>query len=183
MRRLVLNSRGLSLLEIILAVITFVIVIAGLYQLIGRNMLFFKRSEVRQRVVLESRICIDRITQMLSNGKASSLSRSTPATNPIIPDSRIDFVLQTPLASGTTAYAIYIENGIVYALEYVRTGIQRKQVLATNVTNLNFSGNADDPAIVGVNLRIDAPYDSSNDPTHVSTIIVANHIVHMVDTP
>ena len=56
----------------------------------------------------------------------------------------MDFVLQTPLPSGATAYAIYLMNGGLYTQEFVPpAGARPKQLLTSNVTALEFAGNSE----------------------------------------
>ena len=191
-----LNCRGVTLTELLVVAAILSVFAVGFTRIFSKSIANMQRIRVRQKVMVDSRTCMDAITQIMHNGKANSLVISTSPADPwpypmadgtkipIIPNSRVDFNLQSPLSSGTTAYAIFVAGHVAYAQEYKPpNGIQAPRVLATNVTSLMFTGSAKDPAIVNVSLRVDAPWDNSHDPTHVSTIILPNQVVHMSEQP
>lgn len=171
-------------METMLAVAGGAIVILGVVLFASRTMPYFKRTAIRQELMSQSRSCINLIQQAARNGKAASVVISTPpspaATTLLVPYSRIDFPLQTELASGTTAYGIYLKDGSVYSQEYVKAGPRpAPRVMASHVTGLMFTGDARDPGVLKVTLRIDKPWDTSGDPTHVSTILLPNQVIQM----
>lgn len=174
------SEAGMSLIELILVAAMAGVIFTSLTILMTKSITFFKRMTVRQTTMQESRTCMERIEQALRNGKASSLTISTPAGGP--PNSRVDFVLDRPLASGTTSYAFYLSNGKVMSTEYSASGT-RTQVLANNATGLHFTGDSFDTAMVTVSIRIDAPWDSTGDPNRVSTLILPNRAVRMIEAP
>jgi hypothetical protein len=183
-RRLLRKTHGLSLVETLLAALIGTLLVGGIIYLMTQSGTFFRRMRTRQQVQLESRGCMDRIDQLFRNARARSLVISTPPGTPIVPNSRVDFVLQRPLASGATAYAIYLEGNTVYGEEFSPTADRAPQPLATRVTGLMFTGDSRDPGFVGISLRIDAPWDANtSDPSRMSTLIVPNHIVHLVESP
>jgi len=173
------NRQGQTLLELLIVAGIAGVVIAVVVILFTKNTTFFQRMQVRTQIMFESRACMDTILNRLRSGMARTLVINTPdATSP--PNSQVVFDLQSPLPSGATFYTIYLASGTVYAQE---GALQAPKALASNVTGLMFTGNFNDPAIVAVTLRIDAPYDTTNDPSHVSTLIIPNQVVHMVESP
>jgi prepilin-type N-terminal cleavage/methylation domain-containing protein len=181
---------GFTIIEVMVVVAILGIIVAAMVHFFSSSAPFYKRIQVRQQVMLSSREAMDAMVDRLRSGKAQTFLRSTPAAASTVPNSRADFVLQSPLPSGATAYAIYLNNGTAYTQEFPTTpagqgcpGAQTCKILATNVTELVFGGNSNDPGIVGVTLGISAPWDTSGDPTHVSTILLPNHIVQMVESP
>jgi hypothetical protein len=80
------------------------------------------------------------------------------------------FLPGVALTSGTTAYTIYLANSNVYLQEYGTNGVRTPRILVSNATRLSFSGDSRDPSIVNVSLRVEAPWDSTNNPTHVTTV-------------
>ena len=176
------NRRGHTLVEMIIAVTIMAAIIAGIVLLLGKNISLVKRSSVRQQIMLESRICMETILRALSNGKAGTLRISTPAISPAIPNSIIQFDAQTP-SGALIHHIIWLTGGTDAGTVLWREGAQANRVLAKNVTALMFTGDSRDPALVGVTLRIDAPWDASGDPSHVSTLILPNQVAQMVEMP
>jgi len=175
------------MIEMMIVVAMLAALATFLVQFLPKQAVFFRHTKVRQQVVMDSRVCMETIRQRLRNGRARTLGISTPpAASSTVPNSRVDFVLQSPLTSGATAYAVYLVNGYVYGQEFVPPGPQGAQpphLLASNVTGLTFTTDSTDPGQVYVTLRMDAPWDDSNDPTHVSSILLPNQAVRMVETP
>ena len=176
---------GFTLMEIIIVGAMGAIVFLAFVLFFSRHLPFYHRVQVRQQLMSSSRIAMETILDRLRNGKARTIIISTPTTTPIVPNSRVDFVLQTPLPSGATAYAIYLDNttNIAYTEEFIPGSPPKPRALASNVTSLMFTGVSSDPGIVSVTLRLDAAWDVLNDPTHVSTLILPNQTVHMVESP
>ena len=175
------RSSGMTILETTFVAAIAAIIILALVRFVSRTMPVFRRLSVRQQVLLDSRTCIDSIVQMLNAGTAKSLAISTPSGTAVVPNSRVDFALETPLTSGTTAYAIYLDNNTVYRQDFALNGPREPRPLATHVSGLMFTGDSRDPAIVTVTLRMDAPWDASGDPTHVTTLLVPNQVAHLVE--
>jgi Tfp pilus assembly protein PilE len=173
-----ISIRGVTLVEALITVVIFVVVILGFVMFFSRTIPFFHRTEVRQHLMQDARRCMENIVERVRNGKSRTLAVSNSTS---VPNSRIDFVLQQALPSGATAYAIYLEDKNVVAVEFP-PGVASKRIWASNVTGLMFTGDSEDPAIVGITLRMDASWDNSNDPSHMSTIIIPNQVVHMVET-
>jgi prepilin-type N-terminal cleavage/methylation domain-containing protein len=171
------SSRGFTLVEVLVTVSIMVILATAAVRFLPDQIQFFRHMRVRQQIAQDSRVCMDTIAQRLRNGRARSLILSSPSG----PNSRIDFALERPLTSGATAYAVFLSSGSVFDQEFVPPGgAAGLHVLANNVTALSFTGDSTDPGIVGVSLRIDAPFDDSGDPSHVLTIIIPNLTVNMV---
>jgi hypothetical protein len=180
------NRQGQTLTEIMLVVLIGTIVVGCLFYLFARHAPFMVRMRMRQQVMQDSRTCMDFILQRLRSGKATTLRISTPTVGTMVPNSRVDFVLNTPLPSGATAYAIYLNRNQVYTLEYPPGQPLGAKAIASNVTGLNFTGSTIDPAVVSVTLRIDqlwraGPNDATQSST--STLILPNQVAHMVESP
>src|SRR5258708_11099080 len=140
------HNRGLTLVEIMVVLVNSSLLVGVLTVLVTSSAKFFRRMQARQQVAIQSRSCMERIEQLLRNGKARSLVISTHSVGPMRPNSQVDFVLQDALADGTTAYSIYLEGGTVFA-QGVGTTPRAPQALASRVTSLMFSGDATDPAL------------------------------------
>jgi hypothetical protein len=166
------------MLELLLVALVAVILIAVIPKLFTNGLSFYRRTQARAQVILESRACMDTLLNRLRSGKSKTLVISTPASASS-PNSMVVFDLLAPLPSGATFYTFYLANGTVYAQEGSQ---QAPKPLATHVTGLMFTGNSSDSAIIYVTLRIDAPFDASNDPAHVATFIIPNQVVHMVES-
>jgi type II secretory pathway pseudopilin PulG len=179
-------TNGVTIIETMVVLAIMVTIGLALTLFFSHSAPIFQKMRVRQQVMMESRACMDAILERLRNGKARSLIISTPPISTAvpypIPNSRVDFVFQTPLTDGATAYLIYFQNNTVYAQEFIPNHTMAPKLLASNVSGLMFTGDSSDPGIVGVTLRIDRPLDASNDPSHVSTLILPNHIVHLVES-
>ncbi len=172
---------GMSLVEILVTMAIITVIVAGGATLFTKNIIFFKRIQIRQQVMSQSRSCMERIEQMLRNGKASTLVIETPTAPPAAPNSKVLFALQKPLASGTNEIEIYLEGSTVYVQELRPGADPARQALASNVTGLTFSGDSTDPAIVSVSLHIDAPVDTSRNPPQRLTLILPDRVVRMAD--
>jgi len=176
------SEQGVTLIEIMMVVAIVGLIAAAFALFLSKGLPFFHRNQVRQGLMLDSRRVMDTIVERLRNGKARTLIIQTDSTvTPVVPNSRADFVLQTPLPSGATAYAIYQAGGKIYTLEYPPGNAA--QAIASNVTGLIFSvPNSTDPGIVNVTLQMNVPYDQTGDPTHTSMILFPNQNIHMVET-
>jgi type II secretory pathway pseudopilin PulG len=177
--RILQNRRGITLVEIVITAAIGAFILSLIAVIFTKQTTFLSKHRVRQNVMRDSRVCMDTILQLLRSGKAKTLVISTPASATIVPYSRVDFVLNAPLSSGTTSYAIYLENGTVFALEYHPTSPRSPTPLATNVTGLNFTSDSKDPALISVSLRMDARQDNSPDPNRTTSITLDNQLVRM----
>jgi prepilin-type N-terminal cleavage/methylation domain-containing protein len=175
------RRRGFSLIELMFSVAILGLVFLAASHMNAPVLSFFQNSQSRQKANSEARACLYMISTAMKGGLANSVHISTPVTVPVVPNSRIDFFLAAPLASGTTAYAFYLANRAVLVQEYPGgAGVQLGKQLATNVSGLMFTGDYRDPSIVYVSLRIDAPLDSSGRADRVTTIQVADQEIHML---
>ncbi len=177
-----LNKRGFTLPE--LMIVGF---IGGLLALAFAN--FFskagpaiKRTQVRQEVTMGGRKLMATILQTLRGAKPRSVVIRTFAGS-TCPNSQIDFQLHAALPSGITAYQIYLDNGTVYMRESRGGTHLIPKPIGSHVTFLNFTGDYRDPTTLSVSLRIDAPYDSSNNPTHVTSMSLLNQTVRLLEAP
>ncbi len=178
--RLKHNRQGVTLFEMLITAVLVGPILVGVALMMKGNFTFFKRTGVRQDVLSQSRTAIDTILRMLRQARPNTLVISTPAAAEMIPNSRVDFILQTVLPSGATAYALYLENGTVFSREFVPPGgPQPPRALASHVTGLLFTGSSLDPSIVSVSLQMEVPWDATNDPTHVTKINIPNQVVHL----
>ncbi|OGR89099.1 MAG: hypothetical protein A2992_01240 [Elusimicrobia bacterium RIFCSPLOWO2_01_FULL_59_12] len=178
-----MNRRGLTLVEMLLTAAIVAVVAAAFALMLPSNITFLQRTRVRQQVLVQSRQCMEAIQQAMRNGMARTLVISTPNATPIVPNSRVDFAFKSPLASGATSYAIYVAEKTVYAQEFAPGVTRAPKALASNVTGLMFTGDYRDPSNVSVTLRIDAPWDSTNMPGRVSSLIIPNQLVRMAEAP
>jgi hypothetical protein len=178
------GRRGHTLVELMLAAAIGSLIILVIARLFSKVYPIFQRINVRNTVLSQSRVCMDTILQALRQGNAGSLVVSTPPGSVVIPNSAVNFNTVAPLASGTTAYGIYLSNQTVYIQEFTQAnGPRVPRVLANHVTNLSFTGDSRDPGSVSVSLQVTAPYDNSNKPDHVTTILISNQLTHMVEGP
>jgi prepilin-type N-terminal cleavage/methylation domain-containing protein len=182
-----LPQNGFTLTEMMLATALTGIVMAAGVTYIAKVVPMMNRVRTRQQVQFQARMLMDNIGDRLRNGKAPTAAISTPGSaaelNPI-PNSRIDFMLYTPLASGATSYAIFLSSGIVYTQEFgPPTGSRTPRPIARNVSSLMFTTASNDPGVVSVTLEMDMPYDSTNDPTHVVSLLIPNQVIPMVEAP
>ena len=184
---------GFSLLELMIVVAVAAIIMIPIVRFLSTILPFFHRTQVRQQLMADARIAMDTIVERLRNGKALTVVLTSPITNPS-QCSRVDFVLQAPLPSGATAYAIYQDGNTVYTQEFIPSppapnpgGIQPRQRLASNVTSLMFAAlDTQDPAFVTVTLQMAAmaaPLNAAGDQAIMSTILLPNVLVHLVESP
>lgn len=182
-----MNSRGVTLLEIMVVVAILVVVGGGIALLFTNSLDFFQRIRVRQKSMSEARQCVETIETIMRSGDSRTLLITTPTSGtPIVPNSRVDFEFKTPLVSGTTAYSIYLSAAVVYAMEFnpSKPNLAPRR-LATNVSGLSFTNDSQDPSVLNVSLRIDAPYDPSRSvrtPSRMFTFILPNHTVRMLES-
>ena len=177
------NGRGVTLTEVMLACAISGLIFVAAVRYFSKVIPMMNRARVRQQVQVQSRQLMDTIAERLRNGKALTVAISTPPETPGVPNSRIDFVLQTPLASGATGYAIYLSCGTVYAQEFGRPPAARDpRALAKNVSSLMFTGSSNDPGLISISLQMDVSYDSTGDPSHVTSLMLPNQTVRMVET-
>jgi len=177
------STKGMSMVEMMIVVAIATVIFAALVMFFSKNTPFYNRIQARQQLMTGSRMTMDTIIDRLRNGKARTMSISTPNLPIIVPNSRIDFVLQTPLPSGATAYAIYLTSNTIFTQEYPPAGGGPPHMVTTGVTGLMFTGSSQDPGILGVTLQMNVAWDASGDPTHTSSILLPNQTVHMVETP
>ena len=140
---------------------------------------FFRRFQAKQEMASESRACLDTIIQALRRGDPSSIRISTSLSANAPPNSQIDFTLTSALPSGTSAYSFYWDNNQAHYTEYRPAGAS-DHLLAHNVTGLMFTGDPRDPTVIGITLRIDAPYAVTAGSTY--TFFVPKQIVRMGGT-
>jgi hypothetical protein len=179
------KQSGLSLVEVALTLGLAAIVFVMFWQLFPKYSTYFTRTRVRQEIMQQSRTAMDAILRILRNGKANTLIISTPAAIAPVPNSRVDFVLHSTLPSGATAYAIYLANRGIFTQEFNPNlgGAQAPRQLVSNATSLMFTGDYLDPSTIYVSMRIDAPWDQTGDPTHVSSLLLPNQAAHLVGSP
>ena len=156
---------GFTLTEAMLTFALLGVVILFVHKLGAPISSFFQHSLARQKANNEARSCLNTISVAMRAGLANSVCITTPA-GVTVPNSRIDFITASKLASGTTAYAFYLTpnpsapNWTVQKQEFNALGMSQ-QPLATNVTSLMFTGDYRDPSVLYVSLRIDAAFGSS----------------------
>ena len=166
------SRQGVTLVEMLVVVAILGIILAAFGKLFNTNLSFFRRIEVRRQVTIDARVAFDAIGQRLRTGQANTvlIDRLT-TTSP--PNSQIRF----KLVSGADC-RIYVANDTLY----IQDGTFAPKVVAAHVTGLSFSNpDTDDPAILSVSMLVEAPYDNSEDPTHVSTVNLPNQIFHMAE--
>jgi len=180
--------KGYSLIELMLTVAIAALVLIPIARFFSSNLPLYHRTQVRQQGVINSRMALDTIVERLRNGRARSLVISTPAATPIVPNCRVDFVLQTALPSGATAYTIFLDGGMIFTQEFALSppaptaGAQPRRTLASNVVGLMFAGSSQDPGVVSVTLQMAAPLDATGNQSNADTVFLPNQIVHMVES-
>ena len=180
------NKRGMTMIELLLVMAIFTVVVYAFIEFFSKTAPIVKRTQVRQEVTLGGRTSMDSILQCLRGGKARTLQISTPGGATASPNAKIDFDLQTPLPSGTTAYTIFLANRTVFLQEHSTTIANPvPKVLAKNVSMLSFTADYRDPTIVSVSMRIDAAWDAKQqiDTTRISSLLLLNQVVHLIDAP
>ncbi len=179
-----MNRRGTTLLEMIIATVILVVIIFAFVLYFSQNAPLFQRARVRQQLMVDARSVMETIQERLRNGKARTVVISTFPGTPLVPNSSVQFDLQSKLPSGAVSYQIYLDVNTVYSKDLSATGaILATRSLATHVTGLMFTGTSADPGVVGISLRMDAPFDSTGLADHVSSVILPNQTVRMVEAP
>jgi type II secretory pathway pseudopilin PulG len=181
MKRASGNIRGMTLVEAVITASILGLVASAFVVMFTKNMNFFRHMRARQQVAAQSRMCLERIEQAMRLGRASTLVISTPNVTPVVPNSRADFVLEKPLASGATAYAIFLENSNVYTEEFNPANNPTPVKIAEHVTGLIFTGDALDPGRVSVSLQIESPLETSKTPPQLATILMPNKLMSMTE--
>lgn len=172
---------GYSLTEVLLVAGMMGIVTVAIVRFMAAGGRVIQRTRNSQTMMSDSRTSMETIVQRLRDGVARSLVITTPQVGQVVPNSRVDFRLHTPLASGATGYAVYLSNRVIFSQEFGPGFAKRPKALASNVTSLTFTSDFNDPGLVSVNLRIDAPLDI--DSTTLTTLILPGQIVKMVEAP
>jgi hypothetical protein len=172
---------GYTLVELMMATMIAAVIGVALVRFISHIVPMMRQSHQRQELLIQSRTCMDNILEQLRNGKADSVVISTPNKAPQVPNSQINFSLATPLTSGTTSFMIYLDSGTVYSQEYGAVIPRSRHALAKNVTGLIFTGSSIDPGVIKVTLRMDAPWDPSNDPNRMASITLTNQSVRLLE--
>ena len=154
-------SGGSTSLKRCITVAIFAVVAATFLHFLPSQAQFTRHMKVRQQITQDSRVCADTIVQRLRNGKARTLLVTSPNG---APNSRADFVLQVPLASGATAYALLIwhSGGNIYGQEFPLGGTQglhQPRFQCDDFELLTLIPT--DPGLINVSLQLKAPYDDS----------------------
>ena len=168
---------GFTLIEVLMSFAVLGFVILFVYKFGAPIFTFFQHSQARQTATNEARSCLNTIGTAMRAGLANSVNRST-ANGVTAPNSRIDFALPAPLASGTTAYAFFLTPSRTVQMQEFKTSGSITKTLASNVTGLMFTGDYRDTSVFYVTLRIDAPFDSQGKT--FTTIDLEDQEVHMV---
>ncbi len=169
------RQNGMTLLESLLALTILVVIAAAFVKLLAPNIGFFKRAEGRLQATSEARKSLDTFRHLLSNGKASTVSISTP-NNSSPPNSQISF-------DSLDGYSYIISWVTPNSVQVQRTptagGTTVTNIIANNVTGLMFTLDFRDPAIIDVSLQVDMPLDQSGNSTSVYTILQPNQSIRM----
>jgi prepilin-type N-terminal cleavage/methylation domain-containing protein len=177
-----MNCRGYTLVEMVFTALILGLVMLALSNLFQPMERYFLQLRMSQQMSSDSRVGMDIIIKSLQQGVPASLwycSCQPPAPtatdpNPYVacfnppcpapdssssvpPNSQIEF----DLPGGTTHYAIYWSSGAAVMRISLNPSaalpngklVFAPRVIANHVTNLNFTGDSNDPAVVTVSLQ------------------------------
>ena len=175
------RTRGFTLAEGLLVGVVVSMLLLVMVKISSRMFTFIARSQTRQKANMEARRCLETIERMMSNGRASTLMISTPATSPMVPNSRVQFT-----AMDGSFYTILWSTAPMNTVHIRRTpagsAATTDTLLATHVNVLVFLADLTDPAIVTVSLQMTVPLDTSNPPKSVYTIPLFNRTLRMISS-
>lgn len=159
----------MTMLELIVSVLLMTIVVLVAVRLFSNFAHYFRRTTVRNELLMDSRRCLNTMKRFLRQGKANTVQIRTPAGSP--PNSQIDF----QLFSSSTSYEFrWVDNTV-----QMKVGTLDPLTLGMHVTGLMFTGDSSDPASLLVTLRMDA----TSSPQHTETVLLPNQRVHMLGSP
>jgi hypothetical protein len=171
---------GYTLVELVATVSIITLIAVPSSKLLLGIIQYFQRIQVSSQLNLDAHLCLDTIVRFLANGQVSTLQISTAPSPNAPPNSRIDFLV----SNGTHYRFVWSSNPMnsvimkVIAADGVTVLLNR--TLATHVTLLEFSSDNSDPSLVHVMIRLDAPWDSSGNPSHVFSLVLPDQLVHMI---
>jgi len=172
------GQRGFTVVEMTVTAAIIGILAIAIAKLFSPTMVFYQRTQARQKVTQEARICMETMEQVLSNGKSSSLNISTPVTTPTVQFSQASFE-----SMDGTSYVITWSTSPLNSVHLQHTlssGVINDKILATNVTGINFGIDVNDPAIVNVTLQMTAALDNSGSPDSIANILLPTQTVRMI---
>jgi prepilin-type N-terminal cleavage/methylation domain-containing protein len=170
------REHGFTLIEVLAVVALVGVIFLVIHQFLSPILTFFQGNQSRQVAALEARVCLTTIERLMANGKASTLTISTPATTPVVQSSQAQF-LSVDGSTYTITWSMTPANSI-HVLQTMAPGTTvNDTVLTTHATQLTFSwSDPRDPSTIDITLQITVPLDAS----HVSTILLPNQRVQMI---
>jgi hypothetical protein len=175
------NEKGLTFLEIVIAVAMTAIVLLMISQMGVPMMRFFQRMRVHQQATMEARTCLDTLQRVLADGRASTLLVTNTQTTPMMPSGRADFKTSDGSAY-TLTWSTAPTNTVHMQRRLTASAPINDTILATHVTELAFTFDPRDPSLVYITLQIRIALDSSGAPGSFLMISLRDQAVRMVAT-
>jgi prepilin-type N-terminal cleavage/methylation domain-containing protein len=175
------HRRGFSLIEMMATVALLTLILYAGVNYLPQLMSFFRVMTVNQSVNLDSRRCVDTLSQVLAKAQSGTVSISSqgPGTPPY---SNITFA-----GNDGSSYQIYWSNVPVNSVHLVRTWpgstIGNDSVIAVNVTSLMFFlSDFRDAAVIHFTVQMSAPYTAMDAfrPGRAASSLIANQTVQTV---
>jgi len=178
-RRVLRRKSGITLVELLIAVAFVGLLALAVVRLLQPTLVYFKHTQSRQQAMLQARACLETLQRLLSNGKASTMTISTPSGTPTVQNSRAQF-----LTTDNSSYIITWSSSPMNSVQVFQTpqgqATAINTILARNVTGLAFGWDMRDPAIITINLQMTIPLDSSGSSTSVLTLQLPPQTVRMI---
>lgn len=167
---------GFTLVEALVVSAIISIAVLALVNVIPKMQVVFSGARGREEANMQARTAMDTVTRLIERGVATSRVITTPPGSPL-PASEIAF--QT--AAGVR-YRIGWDTGRVFVAE-TKPGFPETapRWLAGDVTQLQFTTIASDPAIVEVKILIETWLDQSRRPESLYRIELPPRSVRMID--
>ena len=169
-----LGTRGMTMVEIIIAVAIAAAIFLVIGKVIGPIMKVFQRTQIRQFSMRENRICIDTIRQMMSKGRISTLYISNGPSG--LPSSSAEFTTvdnerYQVLWSSEPANSVHLKR--------ISPAPATDKIIGGHIAQLSFLLDVTDPGIVHFTLQSAFPLDASGKPDTVFKTFVSNQTVLM----
>jgi prepilin-type N-terminal cleavage/methylation domain-containing protein len=173
------GPRGYTLVEMVLGIAIAAIVAAISASAIHNLLKFNRKVTLQNEMNSDAMIAVRTLTDIIAIGRSTTVTITSPATTPLVPNSQIDFELATPLSEGTTAYTFALVNGTLQMTTYVTGGITRNREVAKNVQSLTF-GYADTTDLT--HLSFSLIFSAAPDPKTQTKHAIYNQIVTMLSS-
>jgi prepilin-type N-terminal cleavage/methylation domain-containing protein len=155
-------NAGFTLIEMLAATFLIGFVTLGIYKIFTPATKFFRHIQVRNQTSNDVQRCLETIKGLLTKADPKTVMVTTPGGTP--PNSRLEF-----MDMKRNRFRVYWSpdfNGSVIAEESppitfpitFPDPILKKTHIARNVSGFSITLDSQDPAVLNVALRIDAPY-------------------------